>query len=311
MPAGIVTVLGGTGFVGHCLAKSWPSDGDARLRILVHRSCPSWLEDCRAEIRTVDLENLHDVEKALAGSHVLVDLLRPGGDGWLTTQIRRLLPVLAVVGIERLVHASSIDVYGASPVRLIKEDTAVDPRTPYEREHRDMELLIEQAQQSATILRLGAVFGEGGRNLVALADELAEAPVWRPALRRALYGRRRLHLVSVETVAEAIRFAALPPAARAAKYLLVTDDGADENNFAFVQDRLAAALGRSLPRLPELPPALLRLAMKLRGRSSMYPYRRFSAGGLAELGFRSSRNFVERLERFCTMLAVRRGVTRQ
>src|SRR5690606_21486101 len=112
------------------------------------------------------------------------------------------------------------------------------------------------------VLRLGAVFGAGGRNVVGFAKEMRHAPGWKLALRRALYGDRRMHLVSVETVADALVRAALAPAPLGSQVVLVTEDAAPDNNFAYVQDCLAEAFGRAaLKSVPVLPRICLRLAL--------------------------------------------------
>jgi hypothetical protein len=112
-----------------------------------------------------------------------------------------------------------------------------------------------------------------------------------------------MYLVAVETVADAVRFIALRPTARPIEHLLVTEDDAEDNNFAFVQARVAAALGRKLPDPPTLPAAFLRLALAARG-SLADPFRRISGKKLASLGFKTELSFRERLERFTATLSV-------
>ena len=301
---GLVTVLGGTGFVGRTLIERWPSHDRAGLRLLIHRSRPAWVDSCGGEVRTVELGDVASVRQAIAGSFVVVNLLRPHGDGWFAGVVDRLLPVLSQARLGRYIHCSSIGVYGGVDAAWITEDTPARPRNPHQREHLAGEERVAAASLDGAILRLGAIFGSGGRNLVALGDEMRGAPAWKLIARRALNGARRMHLVSVEKAADAIFFLATAGGDRSRGVFLVTDDEAPENNFAFVQDSFAAAFGRlPLRRVPALPPICLRLALRLARRPEAFPNRRFSSRRLAEAGFTSADGFRARLERYAAELA--------
>jgi len=282
-----VAILGGSGFVGRETIARWPAGDRSRLLVLIHRSRPAWLEACGGQIFPIDAADSNQVERALAGASTLINLLRPHGDGWLQGIIERLTGVLPKTPVRRIVHTSSIDVYGATAAANVTEDTAPVPQNGYEREHLAVEAVLERLPLDVRIVRLGAVFGTGGRNVVAFAEEAQQAPAWKLAARRALYGRRRMHLVSVEKAADAIRFLALTDRPLNGR-VLVTDDDAAENNFAHLQDLLMQQYGRgSLKWVPELPTGALRAALALRGRKGADPMRRFSADRLRGAGFNS------------------------
>ncbi len=174
-------------------------------------------------------------------------------------------------------HVSSIDVYGVSRAPVVDADTPPEPTSPYAREHLDAEVLAQRRPVATTVARLGAMFGPGSQNLVAIADEVAVAPAWRLAARRALNGLRRLHLVSRDTVTQALH--ALVDAAEAPPRLVVTDDAAPDNNFAYAQDLLIAALRRpDVSRTPILPRVVLHAALAWRGHAPALASRRFAPG---------------------------------
>ena len=147
--------------------------------------------------------------EVIAGGAVIVNLLRPNGDGWLEAISGRIAAQAAKVSDCRILHCSSTDVYGGVTANWIDEETVPRPRTAYEREHLAAEHITASAPVETAILRFGAVFGPGGRNLVAFAREARRASRAKLMTRRVLYGSRRLHLVSVEKVADALRFLAL------------------------------------------------------------------------------------------------------
>ncbi len=300
---GRTAVLGGTGFVGRHLALSWPAMSSSPLRLLLHRSRPDWSRDLCSDVRDVDLSDPASLRAALAECSVLINLLRPSGDGSVCATFSALLPHIAAADVRSLVHASSIDVYGAAPDPFVTETTIPRPLSPYEKEHLAMETLLAGALLPSAILRVGAVFGEGGRNLVPMAEQVKAEPTWKLALRRALNGGRRLHLVAVETVVDALRLLAGHSLGEPGELILVTDDAAPENNFAHVQQRFAAAFARSIPDVGVLPPGVLRALLFARRRSATNPLRRFSGNRLKALGLDASQAFAARLDCYAALLA--------
>jgi nucleoside-diphosphate-sugar epimerase len=271
------------------LAKALVEEAAANgryCRILVHRSRPDWLANTSCDISPVDIESETSLEDALSDCQVVVNLLRPDGSGRYVAVTRRVAAVLPRGGGARYLHASSIDVYGAAPERIVDEDTPPQPITPYEREHLEAEQAARAVPADIAVLRFGAIFGTAGRNLVSLAAEMRAAPYWKLALRRSLYGHRRLHLVGFDVAARALLHLAIHPQPLAGRRFLVTEDRDPDNEFAAVQNIFAAAYGRpSLRRVPLLPPAILRAALAVRARSDRDPQRRYSDAALAGVGF--------------------------
>jgi|GEM_PF-1828645 len=297
-----VVVLGGTGFVGEAFADFWANSATRPGRYLLHRSRPAWLDASYMELTEIDLNDTGQALDILRGHDVLVSLLRPDGTGWYRDAMERLKPIFQQSEIPRCIHASSIDVYAGVKHPLVDEDTRPQPISPYETEHLAVESVMRSSFPETIVLRLGAVFGRGGRNLVSLAQEMSRAQQWKIALRRSLYGTRRMHLVSVETVARTLVQLSLERARLGSQVVLVTDDHDPNNNFAFVQDRLAAAFGRNLPVGPTAPRSLLRLLLRLRRIPDGSIDRRFSNTKASELGL-PFEMFAERLENYAEHLA--------
>jgi nucleoside-diphosphate-sugar epimerase len=285
----LIAILGGTGFVGEALVSEIVGKA-FRCRVLIHRTLPDWLMHPLIDVRSVDLASDTDLYSALYGCDIVVNLLRPDATGWHASMTNRLVGVLLSAGIKRYLHVSSIDVYGGTRRRFVEEDTPPEPVTRYEREHAAAEAAAAGIPLDVGIVRLGAVFGPRGRNLLAIAQDMRDAPFWRLALRRSLYGRRRLHLVGVDTVARALLHLAVEPRRLSSERFLVTEDRDPDNEFAAVQDIFAAAFKRpSLRHIPLLPEATLQAALALRGRSDRYPQRRYSDAALAARGFNPGR----------------------
>lgn len=301
-----LVVIGGSGFVGRHFLAVCDALEDTEVIYAVHRTEPEWLTNATVQVARFDVNDSATLAAILVPGCTVINLLRPDGSGWFEPAIANVLAACNEARIKRYVHVSSIDVFGAAPDAVVDADTQLEPRTPYEREHAAAEALARVVPADSfevLVLRLGAVFGDGGLNIVSFVREVSVAPVWKLALRRILYGPRRMHLVSVEKVAQTLAFVAYVPQVSQGEVVLVTDDAAPENNFGHLQDALMQAFGRpSISYLPHLPPALLGLLLRMRRISNANPMRRFSEQRLAEWQQPPTADFKQQLQRYIALL---------
>lgn len=301
-----LVVIGGSGFVGRHFLDVCGELGDTEVIYAIHRTEPDWLSNANVRAVRFDVGDPATLAAILVPGCTVINLLRPDGSGWFEPAIANVLKACEQSGIKRYVHVSSIDVFGAAQEAVVDASTPLEPRTPYEREHAGAEALARAVAATSfevVVLRLGAVFGDGGLNIVSFVREVSGSPAWKLALRRVLYGPRRMHLVSVEKVAQTLAFVAGVPQVRQGEVVLVTDDAAPENNFGYLQDALMHAFGRrSLSYLPHLPPALLALLLRLRGISNANPGRRFREQRLAEWQQPATADFKQQLQRYIALL---------
>lgn len=298
-----LVVIGGTGFVGQHLLNSLVGLSEVfEIIYAVHRNEPAWLTTSPIQVRHFDLADSTSLENILTRECIVLSLLRPDGSGWFLPAIKNVLLACRNVGVKRYVHVSSIDVFGASQASICTAATPVLPVTPYEREHAAAEKLVKAVSAEhfeAMILRLGAVFGVGGLNVVSFVKEVSSAPGWKLALRRSLYGARRMHLVSVEKVVEVLIFVITAAPIVQGEIIVVTEDSDANNNFAYLQDCLMELFSRSVVfNIPYLPPGILRFILRTRGISNTDPMRRFQEERLSELGFSDSALFTKRLKNY-------------
>lgn len=273
-----IVVLGGTGFVGRHLLTALNQFKGVKVTYVYHRNLPNWLKNNSVHKERIKLDRVSSIAKILTKETALINLLRPDGTGWFKEALRKILEACRKAQVKQYIHLSSIDVYGASAENTIDLHTPLKPRTPYECEHAAGEALVsaEFPVLNAIILRLGAVFGIGGANVLALAKEVKSGPFWKLALRRALYGKRRMHLVSVEKVVEALLFFLCKGPLLQQRIFLITDDEVPENNFADLQDTLIRVFNRtSLSSCPCVPSFILKLLLRLKGLSNLNSKRRF------------------------------------
>jgi nucleoside-diphosphate-sugar epimerase len=207
----------------------------------------------------------------------------------------------------RLVHVSTAMVVGVVDRFPVTELTTCAPRTPYQQTKLDVEQRLRDglgASHPVTVLRPTAVFGEGGLNLRKLASDLTTRSAVENYLRASLFGTRPMNLVPVETVAAAVQFAAVSPAADQSQTWLVADDEAPENRFREVERVMREALGiapASIPPVP-VPAALLATVLRVTGRLSFDPRTVFSSDRLIAAGFQRPVTFADALRTYARHL---------
>lgn len=294
-----IVAIGGAGVVGQHLLRSLV-DYSKEFEIVfeVHRSEPRWLTESSIQVRYFDLDDSVSLEQILNRGSIVFNLLRPDGTRWFLSAIKNVLRACGNAHVKRYIHVSSIDVFGASQDSICTSASQIVPNTPYEREHAAAEKLVcavNAEHFEILILRLGAVFGIGGLNVISFVREVSSAPGWKLALRRSLYGAQRMHLVSVEKVV--FLFITTTAPIVQGRVIVVTEDGNADNNFAYLQDCLLEVFNRTaVLHIPFLPSRVLRLVLSVRGISNADPMRRFHEGRLLQLGLSDFSLFVNRLD---------------
>lgn len=297
-----VVVLGGTGFLGRAVLGRWPAHGP-RPRYLVHRGDPARVRADRAAVVPVDLADDAALAASVADADVLLVLLRPDGSGWCREVVGRAVLAARAAGVQRCVHVSSIDVYAGSHAPVVDERTPPRPTSDYAREHRDVETVVHEVfGEQAVVVRLGAVFGPGGANLVDVVREAAGRRRSRLAWRRVVYGAQRMHLIRVEEAAQALVDLAAGPADRTSGVVVLTEDDRDGNDLAHVYDAVADAVGHPLPDLPVAPAGVLRAVHRVRASAPEVATRRFSGERARALGLAPGAGFDLAVRRYVGQL---------
>ena len=195
---GLVTVFGGSGFVGAQVVRALAKRG-WRVRVAVRR--PGQAYDLKplgdvGQIQPVrcDITREADVVEALRGATAAVNLVgilyEPPSRKFQTLHVdgaRRIAEACAAAGIDRLVQVSAI---GANP----------DSNAAYARSKAEAELAVRNVKPDAVIVRPSIVFGAGDDFLNRFAALAAIAP----ALPLIGGGQTRFQPVYVGDTAEAI-----------------------------------------------------------------------------------------------------------
>lgn len=157
MTKGLVTLFGGSGFIGRYTARELVKHG-YRVRIAVRR--PHLAGDCRlagppgwVDIVQTNIRNMSSIERALEGADAAINLVgimyEKGKQSFEAAQrdgARNVAEACKNAGIARLVHISAI---GADP----------ESSSPYTKTKGEAESAIKDLFPSAVILRPSIVFG--------------------------------------------------------------------------------------------------------------------------------------------------------
>lgn len=180
---GTVAVTGASGFIGRYLCQDLDAAGYRPLRL--GRGRPKAEADRRTDYTRASLA------EALQGADAVVHLAGrrmtreddPGDIaafmGPNVTVIDDLVAAAMDTGVQRIVLASSIAVYGPDPMPPCAEDAATDPVTAYARSKLMAEVRLQRLTRaggpSCMALRLAAVYGHGEKGTPALMRFVQQA----------------------------------------------------------------------------------------------------------------------------------------
>jgi nucleoside-diphosphate-sugar epimerase len=253
MAAKLNVVTGATGLLGSHIAEQLIARGE-RVRALVRpASDTAFLRQLGVEIVAGDLVDASSLPGAVAGAEVVFHCAARVGDwgSWRDFQAqvidatRNLVDACRAAGVGRLLHVSSVAVYGHPPHReRITEDEPLGQRLRlldhYCRAKIRAEEVVRASGIEATIIRPSWIIGPRDRNsLPRLAQALRGR--WVQILGS---GKQGLNIVHAADVAGGAIRAANHPGARGQAYHLCSEGDISQREFL---DTLSDALG--LPRV--------------------------------------------------------------
>jgi len=298
-----IAVTGGTGFVGRHLMRALVQRPDVCVRLLSRKRPDFNFPTANLEVVTGDLADKGAVAELLAPGCTLVNLAYSNvrTPELNLSNAKTLAQACAVAGVSAVVHCSTASVFGSPSTSAIHEGVTCVPRSAYGVTKLQIEEAFSRASKDAyrlITLRPTQVFGPGGPALTKLIDEIRNGNTLVQYGRECLYGARRLNLVSVSTLVNAILFMLSNEKVVPGIYV-VSQDAWRENNYRYVADAVYAGTGKAkwLPRL-NMPMQLLQALLKLCGREEINTDIDYSSSKLIHSGFKNDEYFPEALNIF-------------
>jgi len=274
---GAILVTGATGFVGSALCRRLLSAAvPVRGTILADEkpeALPAGISPVTVAPLAADtawshaLADIDTVIHLAARVHVMAD---PSADPLAEFRrvnvagTARLAREAAAAGVRRLVFISSIKVNGEETAEPYSEGSLPQPTDPYGISKWEAEQELRRIESETgleiVVVRPTLVYGPGVKanffNMMTFVQRGIPLPLAAIANKRSF--------IYVGNLADALAACAREPAAAGQTYLV--SDGDDVSSPELIR-RTAKALGVR-PRLFPLPPALMRLAGKLTGRTA-------------------------------------------
>jgi dihydroflavonol-4-reductase len=204
-----ILVTGATGFTGGHLARRLIAEGH-RVRALVRDAAKAeGLAAAGIDVRIGELTSLDDVRAAARGCeqiHHIAAVFRTAGhpDGYYREVNvggpRNVLEAARRLGLERVLHCSTVGVHGHIAEPPATETCRFAPGDIYQRTKLEGELAAQAAArrgQPVVIVRPGPIYGEGDLRFLKLYR----------AIERGVFvmigsGRPKLHMVHIDDLVE-------------------------------------------------------------------------------------------------------------
>lgn len=200
MSHGLITVFGGTGFLGRRIVRHF-LDADWSVRVAARHSRPELFNDDSPgpELVEADVRDPESIARAVSGANVVVNsvglYVQNRSESFDTTHVLGAGHVAQASKrvSARLVHVSGIGVDRRS-------------RSPYVRARALGEERVQDASTESVILRPSVLFGPGD----SLLSTMIPMITWLPVIPLFGDGESRIQPVYVDDVARAVLAAALP-----------------------------------------------------------------------------------------------------
>jgi nucleoside-diphosphate-sugar epimerase len=161
-----ILVIGASGFVGAAIVRAAMARPDMRPIACMRRANPG-LYHLGVETRACDAADPAALANVLRGVTYAVNCVL-GSPATMIAATRNLCEAARTSGLQRIVHLSSMAVYGPAAGK-VDETTALRPSSAYGRAKAECEAVIREfgaAGGDAVVIRPGCVYGPGGEQWV-------------------------------------------------------------------------------------------------------------------------------------------------
>lgn len=218
-----IAVLGASGLVGATFVERLLDQGDYDVRPIIHSSGNAWrLARWGVDLTSADVLSRDSVRRALEGATHVVNCTA-GTTDILIKGLKNILAACRACRVERLVHLSSVLVYGDQPdPESVRESADPRPSPGYARAKLRQDRMIQAAVRRGTpavVLCIPNVSGPYSRYLAEVLDAMRHG-----ALPLVEGGAQPINLVDARNVAHAIE-RALVCARADGQRMFVTDGG--------------------------------------------------------------------------------------
>ncbi len=288
-----IAITGANGFIGRYLVKALAEYNNISIRVLVRKSSGD-NKQLPANVTEIqgDLARTETLREFLVPGCIVVNLAYSFSEKSEVNilLINNLISECKKKSIKRLIHCSTVAVYGRVNDNSVDELSQCNPKSDY----GTTKLLIEKMFYAASQgdfeyinIRPTAVYGSEGQALMKLINNLVNGNVVVNYLRSCLFNTRSLNLVHVSNVVAAIIFLINTDKKVDGETYIISEDFEKNNNYSFVEKYLRKRLTKRKTLIPVLPLPLkiLSLMLRMRKRESICPNMIYRTDKIRGIGF--------------------------
>lgn len=300
-----ICILGGSSF----LAKEFISTFNTfKIKVVSRKRIDFYDSFNHVEMFVADTGLHGSLQNILEKNDIVINLIYDKNNFEQNIKIiENILECSNKIGISKLIHLSTAAVVGEVNHCLINEDTLCNPVTDYEKNKLILENIINSHSGGfeKIILRPTAIFGEGGRNLEKMINEILYSHSIKNLLKLFVSGNRSMNLISSKHVIKGINFI-IENQTYIEKETYILSHDYDANNFyKFVFDEVASAIDcRSLfLSVPfSLSKRALYITYKLLQKNAPSTSYKFSSAKINDIGFKYNSDFLEDIREFASAI---------
>lgn len=300
-----LVVLGASGFLGRAVIDQVPSSSFIKA-VTRKRQLDDKLYSNKVCWYEADLLVPNVLDNILEQGDVVINLaymnsVRAEDNLYL---INNIINSCIRNNVKKLIYISTANVVGITNNPNVNELTSCQPLTPYEQVKYEIEHQVLGATVKGldvNILRPTAIVGADGENLKKLANSLVNGNKFVNYLRACFFGKRKMHLVSVRTVAAAVLHLAICHDLQSGSIYFVSADDDPLNNYLSVEEILIKTLNLPLRRFPVLlfPRIFLSILLRLKGHSE-FAVRVYDTSKLLATNFKPVHSVSAAISEFAT-----------
>lgn len=277
-------LTGGTGLLGSHFVELAVAEGAEIIALVRSTSNTAFLDSMDVAGSTGDLQNQESLARGMVGCDAVVHAASPVG-GWgspslyeqyTVNGVRNVIAAMMVSGVKKLIHISTISVYGLDPIQgePVCEANGVGhqflPRDYYGRAKVKAEKLVREAHEAggiqATVLQPGWIYGPRDKNSYGRMSDMMK----RGMAVQVGDGNNQIPLVYVGNVAHAMWLALNQESSDYRVYLCAQDRNVTQNDYLASVKRAIGAK-RNPPSFPKS--VLLKFASVQESLSALFGYK--------------------------------------
>jgi len=291
-----IAVIGGTGFIGKILINKLINLKCYEITVFSRNKNNVFPKTVRFVI--CNFKSLKYQKNILLDIDIIINLVTPIEK--TKDLANEFMNVCNLSNIKKIIHMSSISVYGPHNNKTVFEDTKNLSTSEYGQNKILFDNIIFNYQFNKTkliILRPTVVFGHEGKNLIKNFLDFAKEKPIISFLKKSLFYNRSLNLLSVNNLVDCTIFMIKKDFSKN-EIFIVSEDQCVDNNFLFLYSQFEILLNKKIFKPIEIPIKISQWIFKLIKSKNCGYNIIYSNRKLTKIGYKNKYNFSKEIKLF-------------